>query len=249
VERPSLARSHCFRALSGQEASDYRRFGLRSPIAVVPNGIGPLNRIDPDAFFMRFPKLSGKTIVLYLSRVHYKKGILNLLQAWPEVLRDHPDAHLVVAGPDCQGTVKRAEELVARYNMASAVTLTGTLSGETKLAALSAARLFCLPSYSEGQSVAVLEALSIGLPVVITPACNVDGVTASGAGIVTSNEPSKLAGALSEVLTARSADWNIMSESARRMASTRFNWSVTGETMHSVYAWMLGGPRPACLLN
>jgi len=249
VERPSLAHSHCFRALSGQEAADYRRFGLRSPIAVVPNGIGHLDRIDPGAFFRRFPQLSGKTIVLYLSRAHYKKGILNLLNAWPSVLRNHSEAHLVVAGPDCQGTVKRAEEIVTRYSLGHAVTFCGTLSGETKLAALSAARLFCLPSYSEGQSVAVLEALSIGLPVVITPACNVDGVAEGGAGIVTSNEPSKLAGALSEALSARPPDWQTMSESARRLARTRFSWSAIGETMHTVYSWMLGGTRPACLVN
>ena len=249
IERPSLAGSHCFRALSGQEAADYRRFGLRSPIAVVPNGIGPLHRIDPGPFFRKFPQLSGKAMVLYLSRVHYKKGILNLLNAWPSVLRNHPDAHLVVAGPDCQGTVRKAEEIIARYNMGQSVTICGILSGEIKLAALSAARLFCLPSYSEGQSVAVLEALSIGLPVVITPACNVDGVTAGGAGIVTSNEPSKLAGALSEALSAGSSDWRTMSESATRLARTRFNWSVIGEMMHSVYSWMLGGPRPACLVK
>ncbi len=249
LERPSLARSHCFRALSGQEAADYRCFGLRSPIAVVPNGIGQLDRIDPGAFFWRFPQLSGKSIVLYLSRVHYKKGILNLLNAWPSVLRKHPEAHLVVAGPDCQGTVKRAEEIIARYDLQDAVTLCGTLSGETKLAALSAARLFCLPSYSEGQSVAVLEALSIGLPVVITAACNVDGVAESGAGIISSNDPTKLGDVLSEALSAKPANWLAMSESARRLARSRFNWAVIGETMHSVYSWMLGGTPPACLVN
>jgi glycosyltransferase involved in cell wall biosynthesis len=249
VEKPSLAGSHCFRALSEQEAADYRRFGLRSPIAVVPNGIGQLARIDPGAFFQRFPQLAGKEIVLYLSRVHYKKGILNLVNAWPSVLHNHPDAHLVVAGPDCQGTARMAEEIVARYNLSSTVTFCGTLSGEAKLAALSAARLFCLPSYSEGQSVAVLEALSIGLPVVITAACNVDGVTASGAGIVTSNEPTRLADALGEVLAARASDWRTMSESARRLAKTRYSWPAIGETMHSVYSWMLGGSRPACLVN
>jgi glycosyltransferase involved in cell wall biosynthesis len=249
VEKPSLARSHCFRALSDQEAADYRRFGLRSPIAVVPNGIGQLERVDPENFFRQFPELSGKTIVLFLGRVHYKKGILNLLNAWPSVLRNHPEAHLVVGGSDYQGTVKRAEEVIKRFKMGSAVTFCGTLSGETKRAALSAARLFCLPSYSEGQSVAVLEALSIGLPVVITAACNVDGVLESGAGIVTSNEACKLAGALSDALSMRPTDWQTMSEAARRLARTRFGWHVIGETMHSVYAWMLGGARPACLVN
>jgi glycosyltransferase involved in cell wall biosynthesis len=248
-ERPSLAHSHCFRALSEQEATDYRRFGLRNPIAIVPNGIGEMDRIDTEAFFHLFPKLAGKSIVLYLSRVHYKKGILNLLRAWPSVLRGLPDAHLVVAGPDCQGTIHMAEEIIARERLERTVTFAGVLSGETKLAALSAARVFCLPSYSEGQSVATLEALSIGLPVVITAACNVDGVAESGAGVVTSNEPARLAAALAQALSAGSSDWRAMSESARRLARTRYNWKAIAKSMHSVYSWMLGGPKPACVVN
>jgi glycosyltransferase involved in cell wall biosynthesis len=248
-ERPSLARSHCFRALSEQEAADYRRFGLRNPVAVVPNGIGELQRINPEAFFRRYPETAGTSLVLFLGRVHYKKGILNLLRAWPSVWRRHSGAHLVVAGPDCDGTLKMAKEIVSRQALHRDVTFCGVLSGEVKLAALSAARVFCLPSYSEGQSVAVLEALSIGLPVVITPACNVDGVQENGAGLVTSNDPLSLAGALGDVLSLSSADWCTMSESARRLAGTRYNWTAIGSSMHAVYSWVLGGERPACVVN
>ncbi|HVN04241.1 MAG TPA: glycosyltransferase [Bryobacteraceae bacterium] len=248
-EKRSLARSHCLRALSGQEAADYRRFGLRCPIAVVPNGINQLERRDPGIFLRQFPDLADKAIVLFLSRVHFKKGILNLLEAWPPVVSSCPRAHLVIAGPDCQGTLGRATEIIARHKLHATVTLCGTLHGETKLAALSAARLFCLPSYSEGQSVAVLEALSIGLPVVITPACNVDGVSASGAGVVTSNDPVKLAASLANCLSASPSDWQAMSDAGRALARSRFDWSVIGKKMHSVYSWMLGGARPACLVN
>ncbi|HUO31445.1 MAG TPA: glycosyltransferase [Bryobacteraceae bacterium] len=248
-ERRSLARSHCLRALSAQEAADYRRFGLKCPIAVVPNGISQLERTDPGMFLRRFPHMADKSIVLFLSRMHFKKGILNLLQAWPAVLQSCPQSHLAIAGPDCQGTQRRAKEIIGRHNLHASVTFCGTLNGETKLAALSAARLFCLPSYSEGQSVAVLEALSIGLPVVITAACNVDGVSAAGAGVVTSNDPAKLAASLIDCLSASPSERQAMGNAGRALARTRFDWSVIGRRMHAVYSWMLGGPRPAWLVN
>jgi poly(glycerol-phosphate) alpha-glucosyltransferase len=124
----------------------------------------------------------------------------------------------------------------------------GLISGQTKLAALSAAKYFCLPSYSEGLSVAVLEALSIGLPAIITPECNIPTVASSGAGISTSNEPEALAQTLRACLSIGSRDWQAMSTAAHRLARTQFDWRVTGKAMHSVYEWLLGGNRPACIV-
>jgi len=246
-ERSSLARSACLRALSDREAGDYRRYGLKNPVAVVPNGIVPLERIDPEPLFSRFPELRDKSIVLYLSRVHYKKGILNLIHAWEGIAHVHRDAHLLVAGPDCEGTLQRARGMVRYCDLGDSVTFSGTISGETKRAALSAARYFCLPSYSEGFSVAVLEALSIGLPAIVTPACNIDEVAACGAGLVVSNEPNELAAALSHCLNLEAEDWRTMSAQALRLARSRYDWGAIAQTMRAVYGWVLGGPKPACV--
>ena len=145
--------------------------------------------------------------------------------------------------------------MVAEMNGAEAqeypartVTIMGIISGQTKLAALSAAKYFCLPSYSEGLSVAVLEALSIGLPAVITPECNIPTVASSGAGVITSNDPPALADTLIACLSVSSREWQDMSFAARRLARSQFDWNVTGKTMHSVYEWLLGGNRPSCIV-
>lgn len=248
-ERPSLSRSSCLRALSEQEAADYRGFGLRNPIAVVPNGIKALDRIDSSAILSRFPQLHGKQVVLFLGRVHHKKGILNLLESWQHVMRRHPDAHLLIAGAEFEEAGIHAREIIARNSLSQTVTFAGVLNGPTKLGALSLARAFCLPSYSEGMSIAVLEALSIGLPVVITKACNVDGVTEAGAGYVTSNQPAQLTCTLNRLLSLASSEWSTMSQAAGRLARTRYDWSVIGSTMQSVYEWVLGGSKPACVVH
>ena len=248
-ERPSLRRSSCLRALSEGEAEDYRRYGLSNPIAVVANGVTPLRRVDASGFLGRFPELAGKRIVLFMARVHHKKGVLNLLRAWPAVVKRHSDAHLLIAGSNYENTEQAAQLLVAEKDMADSVTFCGTLNGEAKLSALSASTLFCLPSYSEGLSMSVLEALSIGLPVVITKACNVDGVAESGAGFITSNEPRELAGVLTDALSVTHAQWRSMSEAAQALALSRYDWGSIGTQMRSVYEWLLGGARPDCVLS
>ena len=243
-ERPSLSRSTCLRALSIEEANDYRRFGLTRPIAIVPNGVGRLSRVSPSMLTERFPHITGKDVVLYLSRIHQKKGILNLLAGWQRVVAEHKQAHLLVAGPEYPRTAAAARAIVSQCGISSSVTFAGTLAGHDKLAALSLARCFCLPSYSEGQSIAVLEALSIGLPVVITAACNVDGVVDARAGLVCSNTPTDLSDSLLAILKLSSSSWQRMSESAQRLAYSRFDWSQIGRRMLTVYEWMLGGSKP-----
>ncbi len=248
-ERPSLAKSHCLRALSEREAQDYRRYGLRNPIVIAPNGVRELHRVPLDPLLHRFPSLAGKQIVLYLSRVHFKKGILNLLKAWPDVVGKCDAAHLLVAGADFENTLAQAKAMVTASGIGSSVTFGGTISGDLKMAALSAARCFCLPSFSEGLSVAALEALSIGLPVVLTPECNVDGVAEYGAGTVTSNHPAQLAEALTQYLLLNDSHWYAMSQGAIRLARERFDWTRIAQDLRNAYSWMLGGPMPSCVLG
>jgi glycosyltransferase involved in cell wall biosynthesis len=249
VERPSLARSACLRALSLREVEDYRNYGLRNTVALIPNGAPQLARVETAELIEHMPQLRDKQVVLYLSRIHRKKGILRLLEAWPHIRKKHSDAHLLVAGADFDGSGTLARQTIEGGNMRGSVTFCGVLSGNRKLEALSLARCFCLPSFSEGMSVAVLEALSIGSPVVITPACNVDGVDRAGAGFVTSNDPGDLAEHIGTCLGMSGASWATMSSAASALARERYDWAKVGRQMASVYEWLMGGPRPMCVVD
>ncbi len=174
---------------------------------------------------------------------------MNLLEAWQTVSRQVRGAHLVIAGPDCEGAEGRAKRMVSDLNLSGSVTFAGVICGPEKVAAFSAAHCFCLPSYSEGLSMAVLEALAIGLPPVVTPECNVGGIAGYAAGFVTGNQPETLAQSLIECLSLSPAAWTTMSDRARKLAGDRYDWLEIGTQMRSVYEWILGGPRPDCVVG
>lgn len=243
VERRHLARATCLRALTLTERDDYRRFGLRNPVAVIPNGVDiPEGRSDE--FLLRFPELRGKRVVLFMGRIHYKKGPALLCRAWARVHRSFPDAHLVIAGPDFENTSREVARLVTDSGIGASVSMPGLFQGSLTWAALRAADLFVLPSYSEGLSRAVLEAMGCGLPVLITHACNFPEVAQHECGVVIDADEHALAGALSDMLRAPAAALQRMGQNGERLVRERFSWEVVGRQQALLYDWVLGGGVP-----
>src|ERR1035437_2598930 len=245
VERRNLQRATCLHALTTTEAQDYRRYGLKAPIAIIPNGVQVPETIDPEIFHAAFPHLRGRRIVLFLGRLHYKKGLDLLCRAWVKVHSGFPDAHLVIAGPDSENTRARIGRMVAECGLGSSVTFTGMLSGSSKWAALAAATVFVLPSYSEGFSVAVLEALAVGVPVVITRQCNFPEVTQYRCGWVTEAAAESVGSALAECLSISEAARCDLSTNARGLIERRYDWRVIGGQMAALYDWLRGAPKPS----
>jgi len=243
VETRGLQRAACLRALTEHEVNDYRRLGLTSPIAIVPSGIEPQTGVSADIFRAAYPQLAGKRIVLFLGRLHHKKGLHILLQAWARIAKAE-DVHLVIAGPDSEDTLASLELLRDQLKLGSSVTFTGMLTGERKWSSLAAADLFVLPSFSEGFSIAVLEALSMGLPVIVTEPCHIPEVAIHNCGWVIQPALAPLADAIEEFLRLSPEEVTHFGERGRKLAAQRFNWSVVGKQMAEVYDWLQGGPKP-----
>jgi glycosyltransferase involved in cell wall biosynthesis len=184
---------------------------------------------------------------LFLGRIHYKKGLDILCRSWPAISRRYHDAHLVLAGPDFENTRASMESLVDELGIRKSVTFTGMLKGSMKWSALAAARLFVLPSYSEGFSVSVLEALGMGLPVVVSQECHFTEVTTRGCGWVIRPVVNELEAALRSGLATSNAGLERMGMNGRALVSEKYNWPVVGSQMASVYNWILGGVRPDCV--
>jgi glycosyltransferase involved in cell wall biosynthesis len=214
--------------------------GLRAPAAVIPNGIA-LEDVEPlppaDAFAAGRPALADKPYILFLSRLHYKKGLDYLADAFRVVAAGRPDVQLVVAGPD-GGARADFERRVAGHGLAGRVHLTGPLYGRDKLAALAGAAAFCLPSRQEGFSMAVLEALACRVPVVISEACHFPEVAAAGAGAVVSLDATAVAAALAAVL-ADPAAARRMGEAGRALVEERFTRRRAAERSVEVYERVL----------
>jgi len=245
IERANLQSANCLHALTRAEAQDYRNFGLLNPIAVIPNGVDIPDHFSPDIFLDRFPDLRGKRLILFLGRIHFKKGLDILAQAWARIAAKSPDTHLVLAGPDSENTQSALEKQLAASGIAHRVKFTGMLQHDLKWSALSAAECFVLPSYSEGLSVSVLEAMGAGLPVIVTKQCNLPEVDEYDCGWVIQPRADELASALSELLRASSREIAEMSARGRELVARRYSWQVIGEQMSAVYGWLNGGAAPS----
>ena len=246
AERRNVRGAACLHALTGAEAEDYRRFGARLPIAVIPNGVSVPATIDPEPFLGKFPSLRGKRIVLFLGRIHFKKGLDILVRAWATVAKRWPEAHLVIAGPDFEETRASIEALVAKHDLDRSVLFTDMLHEEMKWSALAAAQCFVLPSYSEGLSVSTLEAMGIGLPVIVTEQCNLPDVARLETGWVIQPNADQLASSLNEFLRNPQTTNFEIGARGRLLVQQRYAWSTVAREMSEVYRWVLrwGPPSP-----
>jgi glycosyltransferase involved in cell wall biosynthesis len=244
VERANIESAACLHALTKAEAEDYRRYGSRRPIAVVPNGVDLPRSVDARLFLEEFPELEGKRMVLFLGRIHFKKGLDILAQAWGNLAKRFPDAVLVLAGPDSENSRAAVEELITIYGISDRVFFTGMLAEKVKWSALATAHCFVLPSYSEGLSVATLEAMGMGLPVIITEQCHLPEVSQFEAGWEIRADVTSLYSALEEMLENSPATNSEIGERGRRIVQKRYSWPVVARQMAELYRWVQGGPVP-----
>ena len=137
------------------------------------------------AFLQLFPQLQGQRMLLFLSRIHPKKGLDLLIEAFAVVAPSDPRLQLMIAGPDQVGWQASLQQRAAALGIADRITWPGMLTGELKWGAFRCAELFCLPSHQENFGIVVAEALACGLPVSIAQPVNISAeVAAAGAGFV-----------------------------------------------------------------
>jgi glycosyltransferase involved in cell wall biosynthesis len=244
-DRSDLERAACLHAISGSEVQAMRRLGLRNPIALIPNGITlkdygclPSRGVFEEAF----PQAKGRKVLLFLSRVHPKKGLLHLVQAWRRLASHHPDWLLIIAGPDEGGHRRVVEQAIHASGMAQSAMLTGALQGELKLAALAAAEALVLPSFSEGFPIVLLEALACRVPLLATRHCNFPEAMHAGAGIeIVSPTAPAAEGALREMLSLSQRERREMGRKGYALLEREHTWEVIARKTSQLYSWLLGG--------
>ena len=243
IQRGILQKSAALQAITQAESNRIRQLEIETPVAMIPNGIHTEefeNLPDRSQFVSRYPELENRLIVLFLGRIQQKKGLDILAQAFGNLVRTRHDVRLVVAGPDEDNTLTEIKTILKSQGALEKAVFPGMLTGEQKLEALSAADIFTLTSYSEGFSVALLEALSAGLPLVITDECNFPEVGDSRAGFVVRPNDSETASALMSLLD--SADLRReMSENARRLVRSNYTWERIAEKMFTLYENVIAG--------
>ena len=246
-ERSHLDRAACLHALCPAEAQSFRDYGLRNPICVIPNGVDLPDESQPKGeppWQGRWP--ASSRILLFLGRLHPKKGLLQLLTAWRTI---QPGLwRLAIAGWDQGGHQKELETFVHEHGLADTVAFLGPIHGHAKSAAYASAQAFILPSFSEGLPMTILEAWAAGLPVLQTDACNLPEGLAAGASIAITTDPDQMARSLLYLMEMPESERIAMGVRGRQLAHKQFNWTKVAGEMAAVYRWALGaGPQPACV--
>ncbi len=253
AERANLDRARCIHALCTEEARSVRALGVRTPIAIVPNGID-LESIsgerDKRACAELLPATQGRRVLLFLGRLHPKKGLPNLVRAFARIRRERVakgDWLLVIAGPDQLGHAAEVRALAVAEGASDQIAMIGPVMGEGKRALLAAADAFALPSFSEGFSLALLEALAWRLPALVTRPCNLD-VARFGAGFVCDATLESITASLRSLLSASPAELRAMGDAGRREIEARYRWDHIAGQLKAVYAWAARqGERPDCV--
>ena len=238
LQRRAYAGAVVWHATSDQEAAEIRAFGIAKPIAVIPNGIDlPTELADHD-------DTRPRRRLLFLSRIHPKKGLPVLLEAWSQLARERPEWDLMIAGADEGGHRAELEARIATDAIPN-VTFTGPLYGEAKTALLKETDLFVLPTRNENFGIAVAEALAAGIPAVVTTGAPWRGLETERCGwwIEQGREP--LLAALREATALPSGERRTMGRRGRDWMARDFGWDRIGEQMCVVYRWLAKqGPRP-----
>ncbi|WP_428666332.1 glycosyltransferase [Runella sp.] len=177
-----LKRADLIQINNRDELNDLSQYlGFQHPnVTIIPNGMQLDELADLPAkgtFRKQFNLPEDKKLVLFMGRLNIKKGLDLLLPAFKKYTEQHTDALLVLAGPD-DGYQGQTERFIEENQLQDKMIMVGMLTGETKKAALADADIFALPSYSEGFSIAALEAMTAGVPALVSERIGFDGTVA-----------------------------------------------------------------------
>lgn len=246
IEWKMLRRAAALHTVSESEARDIKRLGFATEVVTIPNGVDSSEFADlpsRSVFRQRYPIIADKTVFLFLGRIHPKKGLDLLIRAFCRVAKICPNAVLIIAGPDEADYQKHLEDYLAAAGQLHNCIFTGLLQPEERLAALAAADIFVLPSYSEGFPIAPIEALAAELPVILTEACNIPDIEEAGCGIVVNPETASLSDAMFQLANNRELRKQ-MGTRGRQLALAKYTWDRIATCMTRAYENVLRDKRP-----
>jgi len=243
IERKNLNHAAAIHCTTLGEAKDVISFGINTPKLILPLGVSPQEAIPNASIELRqtYQIPNDRLVILFLSRLHYKKRPDLLIEAIGQLPTDLPPVHLLLAGSGDSDYVHYLQSCVEKAGLTSRVTFAGFVTGLQKSLLLQGSDLFVLPSFSENFGIAVAEALLAGLPVIITEGVQLSpDVQAAQAGLVIPSDLDSLKSALNQVL--RLPDLRqTLGNNARQLAKTQYHWSKITQNLIQAYEQILVG--------
>ena len=177
-------------------------------------------------FAREWPATQGKKVILFFGRLTLKKGLDLLVKAFGRIARSRTDVHLFLAGPDDEGYGCKVRLWLQDEGVLDRATFAGMLTGKRKEAALASADIFVLPSYTENFRLAVIEALAVGIPSVISNKINIwRELSSAGAAVVVNCDAQEVASAILTLLD-DAEQRSHLGEAGKRLVAEQFTWSL-----------------------
>lgn len=241
LQRPALEAAACFHATAESEYEEIRQLGFKQPVTIIPNGI---DLPEPH----QKSEMPQRTL-LFLGRIHPKKGLDHLLQAWALLHKEFPQWQLKIVGSDqgyygSSGYLKELQAFAIRQGLAR-IEFAGELRGEEKLKAYQEAELFVLPTFSENFGLAVAEALAAGTPAIVSKGAPWQGLEANQCGWWVDIGLEALLEGLRLAMSQPTADLAHQGCLGRDWMVREFSWPAIGMKMAQTYQWLReGGTAP-----
>lgn len=243
VESRAINSAKAIHVASRYEKGNYEMLGFKTPAIVIPRGVDLSeyeDRVKYQDLRRKYPELSGKKIILFLGRIHPKKGLDLLAAAFKKIVNARDDTFLVIAGSGDERYVSKIKNLFRKNGLSGRVLFTGMLLNSDKLAAFSGSDLFVLPSYGENFGIAVLEAMACALPVVVTNRVGLfPDIKEFNAGFITDCNSTHIADAILGLLNDDALRRN-MGRNARRLAEEKFTLDHAANKMIEAYKHIIG---------
>lgn len=227
LQKQSMVRADLLHATAQSEYQEIRDCGLKAPVVILPNGVD-----TPKEIFKT--KTDKVRRLLFLSRLHPKKGLEELIRAWAKVEVDFDDWVLSIAGPDQHPYADKMKCLVAELGL-NRVEFLGEVVGEEKERVLTNANLYILPTHSENFGVAIAEALAHGVPVIAGTGAPWGGVVEKGCGWWISPDIESIVSQLEHSMRLSSEDLEAMGALGRRWMKGEYSWDAIASGMLKSY--------------
>jgi glycosyltransferase involved in cell wall biosynthesis len=236
-----MDRATCIHALSDLELKGLLKAGIKGNFTVIPNGIRveDYQNLPKNYAEKIWPDIDKSLVCLYMGRLSPEKGIELHITSWAEVIKQHKEAKLLIAG---EGTIKYKEKLrnqIKKLGLESYVLFIGLLDDFKKKVALGRADVYVQASYSEGMSNSILEAMVSGKPCVITKGCNFPSIAEWAAGEVVEPDPISMSQAILRILSLSQRERIDMGQKGKYEVINNFSWEKIALKYYKVYECIL----------
>jgi glycosyltransferase involved in cell wall biosynthesis len=248
-----LRDASCLHVNSFQESDNLRRLGFKNPIAVIPVGVA-MDKISADRETLPpiapWRELGSRKFVLYLARIHPKKGLHLLLRAWARIACENPELRLVIAGTGTQAYVSESHNLAQQLGISSSCIWLGHVDELQKTWLYSNAHCYVLPTQSENFGNTVAEALAHKTPVITSTHTPWTDLTTFHCGWRIENTEKELLRALRESLQQDAKSREAMGLAGEELVRRKYSLELVARQFLELYDWLTtGAAKPIWVLD